>query len=202
MKRPQAARFASAPTPSRGRRLWLVRHAQPLVAPGLCYGRLDLAADRDATAQAAAALAAALPDCAVFTSPQRRCRQLAVALQARRPDLRPEVDERLREFDFGTWEGQAWDAIGAAALDAWTADFAHHAPGGGETVGALLARVGAAFEASRALAQAEVAWITHAGVARAASVWAAGRRTPGSAADWPHAAPGFGGWVTLEMPAT
>jgi len=185
------------------RRLWLVRHAQPLVAPGLCYGQLDLAADVDATAQAATALATALPeDCAVFTSPQQRCRQLAVALQARRPDLRPQADERLREFDFGTWEGQAWDAIGAAALEAWTADFARHAPGGGETVQALLARVGAAFEASRSLAQPEVVWITHAGVMRAASLWAAGRRMLDSAADWPLDAPGFGGWATLEMPAT
>ena len=34
-------------------RLWLVRHARPLVAPGICYGRLDMQADAQATADAA-----------------------------------------------------------------------------------------------------------------------------------------------------
>ncbi|XAH22693.1 histidine phosphatase family protein [Xylophilus sp. GW821-FHT01B05] len=179
-------------------RLWLARHAQPLVAPGICYGRLDMAADAAATMQAANALAMALPaGCHVFTSPQQRCQQLATALHAQRPDLQPVTDERLREFDFGSWEGRAWDSIGAAAMDAWTADFARHAPGGGETVEALLARVGAAFEASRVLA--EVAWITHAGVIRAATLWAAGRRSLDSAADWPATAPGFGAWTMLAI---
>ena len=37
-------------------RLWLVRHAQPLVAPGVCYGATDMPADVDATSQAAQAL--------------------------------------------------------------------------------------------------------------------------------------------------
>jgi len=41
--------------------LILVRHAQPLVASGLCYGALDVAADLAATQLAAQALARTLP---------------------------------------------------------------------------------------------------------------------------------------------
>ena len=42
-------------------RLWLVRHAPPLAAQGLCYGRLNLPADAQATRDSARALAEALP---------------------------------------------------------------------------------------------------------------------------------------------
>ena len=69
----------TAPTP--GARLWLVRHAQPLVAPGVCYGALDLRADPAATADSAQRLAAALPPrLSASHSPLQRCEQLAHAL--------------------------------------------------------------------------------------------------------------------------
>lgn len=42
-------------------RLWLVRHARPEVAPGLCYGRLDVAADARHSRESARLLAQALP---------------------------------------------------------------------------------------------------------------------------------------------
>jgi len=41
--------------------LWLVRHAQPLIESGVCYGALDVAADETATTQAAQALARHYP---------------------------------------------------------------------------------------------------------------------------------------------
>ncbi|MCW8168906.1 phosphoglycerate kinase, partial [Verminephrobacter aporrectodeae subsp. tuberculatae] len=73
----------SAPAPPAAR-LWLVRHAAALVAPGICYGALDLPADATATRSAAARLAAALPSQPrVFHSPLQRCAQLALELQAR-----------------------------------------------------------------------------------------------------------------------
>ncbi|MCJ7799775.1 MAG: histidine phosphatase family protein, partial [Polaromonas sp.] len=66
-------------------KLWLVRHAQPLVARGTCYGRLDVAADAPDTAQCAQALAALLPPgTRVHSSPLQRCEQLAKDLIALR----------------------------------------------------------------------------------------------------------------------
>lgn len=177
-------------------RLWLVRHAAPLVAPGICYGRLDLAADAQATQQAALALARALPArVTVRHSPLRRCAQLAQALQALRPGLRSQPDARLQEMDFGAWEGRPWEGLPRAELDAWAADLHGHAPGGGEPLAAMLARVAAALQDHGCSQEADSVWITHAGVARCVH-WL--RTHPGqaaSAAQWNQPAPAPGEWL-------
>jgi len=190
-------------TAPRTKRLWLVRHATPLVDTGTCYGALDVAADAVATHDAALRLHAALPaGAAVYSSPLRRSRQLGQALGALRLDLDTITDARLAEMNFGQWEGRPWDAIGAAALQTWTDDFAHHRPGGGESVREFMARVGAAFDACLASADThDIAWITHAGVIRAALLVHAGVRDVTQAAQWPAEAPAFGNWQLLEIPA-
>jgi len=172
--------------------LWLVRHARPLAADGLCYGRLDLPVDAGAAQDLARELATQLPLGLVLrTSPSSRCLQLAQLLHQLRPDLPPTSDPRLQELDFGTWEGRTWDAIGPAAVQAWTDAFAQHQPGGGESVATFLRRVGDAFDEAAA-STAGQAWITHAGVIRAARLLAAGRREVRSAADWPAGPLPFG----------
>lgn len=176
-------------------RLWLARHARPLVAPGICYGALDVAADTLATQAAAERLAASLPrGLGVHYSPLQRCEQLAQALSALRPDLAMQADTRLREMDFGQWEGQSWDAIGQTALEAWTRDFALHRPGGGESVQDFMQRVAAAWDA---IGPQPTLWISHAGVARACSLLAAGIRSIERAEQWPQPAPGYGELVTF-----
>ena len=181
-------------------RLWLVRHAVPLLAPGICYGRTDVPPDSAATLRAAEALAAALPaGCRVVRSPLRRCTALAEALHRLRPDLPSTADPRLAEMDFGDWEGHAWDALGADRLDAWTADFAHHAPGGGESVAGFMARVAGAFDEVLASGDTNVVWIAHAGVGRAAQLLAAGVRQVAQARDWPKEGLAFGGWAVVEL---
>ncbi|GAA3995327.1 alpha-ribazole phosphatase [Comamonas faecalis] len=186
--------------------LWLVRHARPLQADGLCYGRLDLAADAQATALAALQLHTALPPdvAALRHSPLLRCAQLAQQLQALRPALALTADPRLAEMDFGSWEGRTWSAIDRQALDAWAADLAGHAPGGGEPLAAMLQRVAAALRQARAQARqaggADQVWITHAGVARCVD-WLLGphaTRTP-QAHEWPVQAPVFGGWACIPL---
>jgi alpha-ribazole phosphatase len=178
--------------------LWLARHAQAVVAPGVCYGMLDLAADAAATRLAAASLALALPPkLAVAVSPLRRCRQLADVLSSLRPDLAARVDPRLREMDFGTWEGRTWRDIGETAVTAWTDDFARHRPGGGESVESVMRRVGQALDE---IDGRPTLWITHAGVIRAASLLARGERRIARAMDWPAEAPACGGWTLLHPP--
>ena len=193
--------------------LWLVRHAQPLIDAGICYGRLDMAAEADATAQCAARLAAQLPSgLRVVSSPLQRCEQLAHALHALRPDLAYKTDARLQEMDFGQWEGRAWQAIARAELEAWTDDFAHYQAGhDGDSVTRFMARVGAAFDdwtlrpQARAMAQGTMAqesgvlWITHAGVIRAVELLAQGVRHIERADQWPVEAPKYGQWRTLAL---
>ncbi len=148
--------------------LWIVRHATPLIASGLCYGALDVAADAQHTLQAARALVQALPvQCKVWVSPLQRCMQLANALSDIRPELKPQTDTRLREMDFGTWEGVSWDAIPLPAMQAWTDDFGAHRFGGVESANEVLARVADLWDAVRQQPDEDQVWITHAGVARA-----------------------------------
>lgn len=177
--------------------VWLVRHAKPLVEAGVCYGALDVAADVAATRKAAIALAAELPrDVTVLASPLQRCEQLAQVLRGLRPDLTYKTDARLAEMNFGAWEGQRWDAIARAELDAWTDAFATWACGGAECVQDFMARVGAAWDETLAQAQPTV-WITHAGVIRAALLLAQGQRQINRADQWPIEAPAWGCWTTV-----
>ncbi|WP_371809255.1 histidine phosphatase family protein [Aquabacterium sp. A08] len=195
--------------------LWLVRHARPLVEPGVCYGRLDVPADPAHTAASAQALTAALraaqgataEPLPLWTSPRTRAQALAQAVAQHPPaGLYPplQVDERLAEMDFGTWEGRRWDALPRAELDAWTDDFHHHRPGGGEHVGGFLARVRDALDACHRQAQAlgarRAVWVTHAGVVRAVQVWLAQTPQPLRARDWPTAACDFGAWQVRHWP--
>jgi alpha-ribazole phosphatase len=184
--------------------LWVVRHAQPLIAPGICYGALDVAADRAATHEAAQVLASELPQGAtVRCSTLQRCELLAKFLCGLRPDLTLKPEPRLVEMNFGTWENMAWADIPKDALDAWTADFWHHRFGGAESLAELMDRVRGVWEEDRAQhvnasGQSDAIWITHAGVARAALLLSRGVGVVDQANQWPLEAPGFGVWWRLE----
>jgi alpha-ribazole phosphatase len=180
--------------------LWLVRHATPLVEPGVCYGALDVAADAHATNEAAQALALELPTgIAVWVSPLQRCQQLAQALRCLRPDLHFQTDARLTEMNFGTWEGVAWSQIPKDAVDAWTQAFGTHRFGGQESANAVLARVALAWDAAHLsmLPDGHVVWVTHAGVIRATTLISNNVREVGRADQWPADAPAFGQWTTI-----
>ncbi|KQV83518.1 phosphoglycerate mutase [Massilia sp. Root351] len=155
-------------------RLILVRHPQPLVAPGVCYGSSDLAAAPHDVARVHAALLASAsipPGTPLYSSPLQRCTALTSLLGAHT------LDARLAEMDFGAWERRSWDDIPRTEVDAWAADLACYRPGGGESVLQVAERV-AAFRAEllarhsgaacdgRARGAHEVAIICHAGTIR------------------------------------
>ena len=180
-------------------KLWLVRHAQPLLESGVCYGALDIAADRQATHAAALCLAHVLPLAVeLISSTLQRCEQVTQCLCGLRPDLICNFDKRLVEMNFGQWEGQRWDDIARAQLDGWTSDFANWHRGGAECVAEFMARVGAVWDETKASNQPTV-WITHAGVIRAANCIAQGRSQMGQASQWPVAAPAWGQWQALQL---
>jgi len=114
-------------------RLYLVRHARPVVAQGTCYGSTDLAADEGHQREVLPQLLQALPAGAkIFSSPMQRCRSLAVALAEGLQCDFPVFDARLAEMDFGAWEMQAWETIPRTEVDAWAAALSSYRPGGGE----------------------------------------------------------------------
>ena len=96
--------MAMTPSAAASSRLWLVRHASRWL-PEHLLRRLGRAADAQATRAAAERLATALPPGASSFIPRYK----DVAAGARitsaqtRFDLHP--DARLREMDFGRWEG-------------------------------------------------------------------------------------------------
>lgn len=148
-------------------RLYLIRHPRPLIAAGVCYGQLDIPAENPALAAAAlqAQLPAGLP---LWSSPLRRCRDLAQALAAAAGGTAGEgaplrLDPRLAEIDFGAWEGRPWDAIPRDQIDAWAADVGGYAPPGGESPRQLQARV---LEFFNTLPDRDTVVVTHAGVIR------------------------------------
>jgi alpha-ribazole phosphatase len=185
--------------------LLVCRHVRPVLpeatVEGLCYGSTDLAVD-DAQARAQAALwQQGFAADAVYSSPLTRC-VLSARAWASAVGKPCAIEARLTELDFGAWEGQRWDAIARTELDAWVADFAHYAPGSGESLAALFARVdGLLAEFQRVHgAGAKLALITHAGVAGALA-WRLKHRTSTlpQAHEWPPLRLGFGESVLLDF---
>ncbi len=109
----------------------------------------------------------------IVTSPSRRARDAARRLADERTMI-PRVDEDWAELDFGAWDGRRMADIaalpgGRAALDAFHADPARHAPPGGESWPDFEARVARAL--GRLLAEASsgpVLVVTHGGPMRLA----------------------------------
>ena len=177
---------------------WLVRHARPLVAEGVCYGASDIAADAADTERSARQLAAQLPaGVRVWSSPLRRCTALSDALMKLRADLRYQTDTRLAEMDFGCWEGQRWSDIPRAAMDEWMSGFQYVRFGGRESTHELMTRVGAVWREAE-LSEQPWVWITHAGVIRAACLHARGVQSVTHSADWPRDAIAFGASVRIR----
>lgn len=154
--------------------LMLIRHA-PALDGGRLAGRRDVAADLSGAA-ALAGVRAAVGDVAVVASPALRCRQTAGALW---PGMAPQLDPRLWEQDFGSWEGMAYADLPDLG-DLTAQALAAHRPPGGESFVDLCARVAPALDAAVALG-GRVAVVAHAGVVRAALARATGA-VPGALA--------------------
>ncbi len=149
--------------------LLLIRHA-PSVDGGAMAGRRDVAADCS-NAVAIDALRARVnigAGDALHASPALRCLQTAAALWGeaarQKPRLDSRLDPRLREQDFGDWEGVSYanlPDIGPMAQAALAA----FAPPNGESFDALCAR---AAPSLLALPAGRHIIVAHAGIVRAA----------------------------------
>lgn len=180
-------------------RLHLVRHPQPLVDPGLCYGATDVPVAEAALARVQAALAAqGLPGrLPVYASPLQRCALLASRLHAHALHL----DARLAEMDFGRWEMRPWSAIARSEVDAWAADLLDHRPGGAENVREVAGRVAGFVDAVRASGTPEALVICHAGTIRLLLAMRSGlplAQAALQAAATPHRV-GYGEILTLDI---
>ena len=183
-------------------KIWLIRHAKPLVEKGLCYGSLDVKADQTLTELASDNLIKALSKNSrvkvLLTSPRQRTKQLANLL-AKRLKISLLEEELLAEMDFGEWEGRLWEDIPKSAIDLWTEDFNNHPFGGRESTGQLLNRVWLLMENAKRTHEDQI-WVTHAGVIKAVQfIMNNGEPYIKSAVDWPLETTNFGDWISVDI---
>jgi broad specificity phosphatase PhoE len=145
------------------RRLLLIRHASTDAVRAAAFGADE---PLDASGRSAAArLAARLPRGEVLVSPARRARETASCA-----GLTGAVEPLLAECDWGSWTGRTLASLGEDELALWMTD-PGAAPHGGESLVALLERVGGWMDAQATLDGTALAF-THAGVVRAAVTYA------------------------------
>ncbi|MFA6921486.1 MAG: alpha-ribazole phosphatase [Gallionella sp.] len=146
--------------------LYLIRHTLPDIAPGICYGQLDIDVVDSFEQDAAEVTDWLTPPDLIITSPLLRTRKLAEFL-AKTLNCKLRTDLRLMEKHFGAWEGIAWDDIARRQIDAWAMDIMNYQPEGGESAQQLLVRVQALLDDLAKLPQRNIALVAHGGSIRA-----------------------------------
>jgi len=150
--------------------LWLIRHPETDASSrGWCYGSLDVPLS-EAGAKQAEAIAEMLADehfAAIYTSPKRRCTEMAGRIGRGR--IVETVDD-LRELDFGALEGRSYDNIAALYPDVYRQWMEHPTETQfpeGESFCQMSARVLAAAHVLLARHAGEsIAMVTHGGPIR------------------------------------
>lgn len=146
--------------------LCLIRHTKPDIAPGICYGQMDIGLAGSFKEEASNVLHYLPPLELIITSPLLRASRLAEYLaQEQRCELL--VDVRLMEKHFGSWEGKAWSDIARNEIDAWADDIMGYAPPGGESAQQMMWRVQTLLRDVAQLPQQNIALIAHGGSIRA-----------------------------------
>lgn len=149
--------------------LYLVRHTAPDILPGICYGQTDieLADTYTHEVEIVQTKLVAITPIAIYSSPLKRCSQLAAAISTR-SNCSVRHDPRLMELHFGDWEQMAWNDIPRGLVDIWADDHVMQAPPAGESFHDLSLRVQDFFqEVSANHVGQDVIVLTHAGVIRA-----------------------------------
>jgi len=148
----------------------LLRHGEP-VGGRMYRGGIDHPLSELGWQQMRAATANPDPWQHIISSPLARCRDFAEEL-AGRLGLDWEIDERLREVGFGSWEGKTGAELRATdpdLLKRFYHDPVGERPEGAEPLDAFLGRVGASIDAHKTRhAGRHILLVCHAGVIRAA----------------------------------
>lgn len=151
-------------------RIDLLRHG--VCAGGNIFrGRCDVALAPDGLAQMQRVADQCREWSVIVTSPLQRCAQFAMALAQSRA-VECLEDERLREMDFGDWEGRDIAAVwrdDQARVQAWTQDPSASDPPNGESLSSVARRITACLDdLLRDYRGQHLLLVTHGGVMRVA----------------------------------
>ena len=145
--------------------LYLLRHTKVHVPAGTCYGHSDVALASSFSEEREHILKKleGIVFDKVFSSPLIRCKLLAEAIAANYL-----LDERLKELNFGDWEGMEWEVISKTPqAQSWFGNFIEEACPAGESYTQLLSRVSSFLGDLKKLQDCEnILIVTHGGVIR------------------------------------
>ena len=169
------------------------------MAPGTCYGALDVPAAAQATQQAARRLAEALPTGTLMaTRRYKDVSSLRTTCLRCDPIWLTTPTRGCSKWILATGKAARGPTLRVARIDAWTQDFAHALPpGAGENLHSMLARVdrSTAQKPSRPDARPPRG-VDHARRRHALrGVAEQSRRQLPLSHQWPLEAPGWGDWV-------
>lgn len=142
----------------------LLRHIEPDFEKGVCYGQLDVPIPSNYK-EIHKSIIESLPNDydAVFSSPLTRCRLLAEQISNN-----VIFDDRLKEVNFGNWEGKRWDNINQTDLNKWMENYIELAPPNGESLQDLVNRFSNFIIHLQSQNIKKVLIVTHAGIIRSA----------------------------------
>ncbi|MCG8698688.1 MAG: alpha-ribazole phosphatase [Bacteroidales bacterium] len=144
-----------------------LRHTKVNVPQGMCYGHsdVDVADSFMEEVQQIKGGLAEMEHSTIFCSPLQRCRKLADALF---PKVDKRIDERLKELNFGKWEGMTWSEIEQTEeANNWFEDYINRPCPEGESFIDLIVRVQLFLDELAKKSLDNVLIITHFGVIRA-----------------------------------
>ena len=146
----------------------LIRHTKVNTKEGVCYGHtdVDLAPSFEKEKKAIQKRLSHHNFDVVYASPLSRCKKLAESLFANKEI---NYDDRLKELNFGDWEGLDWDKISSSSeAEAFFNDYINTACPGGESYQDMLNRVKAFYNEIETKHEGKkIAIVTHGGPIRA-----------------------------------
>ncbi len=152
-------------------RIDILRHGEPVGGSRYRGDGVDDPLTEKGWAQMWAAVAGETSWSRIITSPLQRCRAFAEVFAVNR-GLPLEVEPRIREVGFGSWEGRMRRAVMAEELDNYKrfyADPVNARPAGAESLQAFYQRVTDALQASVSTHPGkDLLLVAHAGVVRCA----------------------------------
>ena len=150
-------------------KLYLVRHTKVNAQEGMCYGQLDLDVAQSFQTEKEIIIEN-LKDIKaqrLFSSPLKRCSLLANTIS--NLNLIIEYDSRLKELNFGAWEGKMWSEIESTnEAKEWFKDFTRISCPNGESYSELLTRTRSFItDLQKDLTSKQVIIVCHSGIIRA-----------------------------------
>lgn len=144
-----------------------VRHTSVNVPQGICYGISDVPLATTYTKEFDEVIQkiGTTNFDTIFSSPLHRCIQLATEITNGQSI---QVDNRLKELNFGDWEMQEWNSIYESVIGKeWFKDYVNTRCPNGESFADLISKATSFLNELRTSTFNQVLIVTHAGVIRA-----------------------------------